>query len=604
MSFLRKIGHAIPLLMWLFVCYLTFMKVRHLILTELIGGNIPRQFETMFYLETFALLLVSILGLLSYVIFRPTVSPDHRNRQVLRIFANTTILFVFHISIIWNLLWVFAGPLFGTALAQVILLFLSSPTQGVGAIEALSDLVMILNGFDFWVVLAGICTGLLRMLLKKGWLYSVLTFVVGYTLLVIFVSTSFYAQKGNWFPTQVSNDNFLGDGVIESPYNEDDRNYVNSIAYSKDGHLFVGGSGPDGGWRLEKRDAISGKPDRDFGSRGFIAGDPETLLVDHILIDNNRQSLYTRINMSLRTDASDRIEKRNLEDGELDLTFGHGGFVEDAYSMLLMDKDTLYSLKQEKYWRKISDSSDVKHGDKKITLTVIDKDTGKKSPEIILNATAKLFTIEDAAIDGKYLYILLHESGTRSTDEYLVFEKRNLQTGKLINNFGNEGVVRIDIEYRGHPKHLVLDNNFLYAVDNFFPEGDKRKNGTSPKNMLRVKKLSLSSGQPDISFGENGSVLIDPNGSRSSLIDMLLLNDHLYIIGSERNTLDIDGESWRTKIYKVATDSSEIDTQFDTAPTHNSALRGPIGAFTKSHLILVDDSWGLERRRISDGALE
>jgi hypothetical protein len=175
------------------------------------------------------------------------------------------------------------------------------------------------------------------------------------------------------------------------------------------------------GWRIEKRDIVTGATITGFGTDGFIS-DPSAEFDEalDIAIDTNYMYVAGYDSKTTNFDDEWRIEKRNLSDGSLVTSFGSGGIIQENPSFANADS-----------W------------DDAQTIT----------------------------IDANYMYVAGYDSNTSTGDEQWRIEKRNLSNGMFVTTFGNGGVINSNANTStglyirfNEVFAIAVDDSYLYAA--------------------------------------------------------------------------------------------------------------------------------------------
>jgi hypothetical protein len=166
---------------------------------------------------------------------------------------------------------------------------------------------------------------------------------------------------------------------------------------------------------------------------------------------------------------------------------------------------------------------------KKIHIEKRDKISGELVSEfgnngsVNSNPIGKWARALDIEIDEDYFFI----SGYNSIDIINIWqiEKRDLFTGDLIKEFGNEGIISLS-ETNGNISSIILDEDFLYI------------SGTDKINKIkyyRLEKRNSKTGDLIKTFGTDGIIITDNNTTSidNSVVvkySLLVEGDYLFLI--------------------------------------------------------------------------
>jgi len=226
-------------------------------------------------------------------------------------------------------------------------------------------------------------------------------------------------------------------------------------------------------------------------------------------------------------DAEWRIEKRNLNSGGLISTFGINGVITENLSA----------------------------GDDTIT-------------DIVLNA------------DNNSLYVVGYDF-TAGVNPEIRIERRDMDTGGLVGEFGTGGIITESPSGYGIPFAVTLDSGGFYVAG--FDTG-----GTGGADQWRIEKRELGSGALINGFGTGGVVteyVSGGTGGNDIATDLRVNDSALYIIGATNAGL-VTPRSWR--IEKRNTTTGELFSDFGTGGAISETLGS--GATPVS---IVLDSTGL-----------
>lgn len=261
-------------------------------------------------------------------------------------------------------------------------------------------------------------------------------------------------------------------------------------------------------WRIEKRNLITGQFNNNFGNGGVVNDNPTALDDESLAIATDGQHLYIAgitLLDPIQPDYAWLIEKRDAQNGSLVNTFGVGGRIQTNPTMLM---DIAYAI----------------------------------------------------TIDGDYIYIAGYDNYDplvgRDSDARWRVEKRNKSDGKLVQQFGNQGILTINpMAKSDFLSTIKVDASSIYLAGCSYAQY-LNANG----QQWRIEKRNKDNGLPDNAFG-NGGVILNPASYNQKAMAMTLDNDYMYLVGYYSDDFDpyID-TVWH--IEKRALVSGAIDKKF------------------------------------------
>ena len=278
----------------------------------------------------------------------------------------------------------------------------------------------------------------------------------------------------------------------------------------------------------------------DGGGSGEISGWTQTInpstgwdTASAVVLDNN--NLYVVGCDKAIGSPQWRIEKRDLLTGSLSTDFGIGGVVvsdpseanaDEKAKAVTLDSDNMYVVGWQVY-----SSSYYWRIEKR------DINTGSLIPEfgtdgVVISGYTNMATAIgdlDIAIDGTGIYITGRDQGGGGGQWRI--EKRDLVNGDLISGFGSGGIVTVNPSTKiDHSQVITIDDNGIYVG------GFEYIEETDPYNyQWRVEKRDLITGSLIISFGDNGVVTSDPSSytGLEYLWAIELDGNNLYLVGDD-----------------------------------------------------------------------
>jgi uncharacterized delta-60 repeat protein len=337
-----------------------------------------------------------------------------------------------------------------------------------------------------------------------------------------------------------------------------------------DTFIYIAGFDADPGqgdwqWRIEKRYLQDYRRDNLFGNSGIVRSNPSVLDDSALVITIDSTHLYVGgyDEVMGSGDWQWRIEKRYLDDGSLDPTFGTAGAVtsnpsrdwDDCYGVEV-DGTSIYAIGIDEspapgdwQWRiekrSIQDGTlDPQFGSGGIVTT--NPSPGDDGAWSILN-------------DGTHLYIGGWDESPGSWQWRI--EKRDAGDGSLDPGFGAGGIITSDPSSGSDECYaLVADGTFLYAAGS-----DSVPGGIDSE--WRLEKRRLTDGTLDVTFGLSGIVSVNPGIYGDHATDLALDVSFIYIIGYDEEP-GLGDKQWRIE-KRLAADGS-LDPCFGSIPSNPS----------------------------------
>jgi hypothetical protein len=321
-----------------------------------------------------------------------------------------------------------------------------------------------------------------------------------------------------------------------------DDNYIYLVGYDS-----LSG---DGQWHIQKRDKLSGETVPAFDNDGIIQIDPHASAQDkaHALAIDTEYMYITGYDQS-GAGSQWRIEKRDIETGASVDTFDSDGVVES------------------------------------------DPTTNYDEP----------YTI---AIDANYIYIAgFAYSPSVGWTQWRV-EKRDIETGALVNGFDSDGVIEEDCSLnRDEINSIAIDENYLYLAgyDEYSGYGNPR---------WRIEKRDIETGALVSGFDSDGIIIEQPNSNGAKAYSIAIDENYIYIAGSDSSP---GNSQWR--IEKRNIETGALVSGFDSDGVVQSNLSDS-SEWARS--IAIDDNyiyvagvdysvgnsqWRIEKRDIETGVL-
>ncbi|MDI6787838.1 MAG: hypothetical protein QME51_05660 [Planctomycetota bacterium] len=300
---------------------------------------------------------------------------------------------------------------------------------------------------------------------------------------------------------------------------------VNAVTCSST-YLYVVGFDSTGGgrWRIEKRNLSNGAlvTSPVFGTGGVVTSDPSSLWDEAKAIAIDSTFMYV-VGFDESPGAGNRqwrIEKRRLDNGNLDSTFGTSGVIVsnpssgiDEPLSIAIDGNNMYVAGFDE----IFGASNRQWRIEKRGLT-----TGAIVGTYTSNPTTGQDEARAIAIDASYMYV----AGFDSTGggQWRI-EKRNLSNGALVTSpvFGTSGVVTSNPSGGAdESRAIVIDGSFMYVAG---------YDASNTDWQWRIEKRNLSNGALVTTFGTNGVVTNNPSGGGDEARAIIADVTYLYVVG-------------------------------------------------------------------------
>ncbi len=344
--------------------------------------------------------------------------------------------------------------------------------------------------------------------------------------------------------------------VVSSPYSP----YAYALKVDSSG-IYIAGSS-DYYWWLEKRDLTTGELIGDFGGTGHVSPESYGEIYDIALSDS---AIYLVGYDEYYDDESDmwRIEKRDLTTGELIEDFGVDGMVTENISS---GADVINSVALDDSGLYIGgfDSSPDDDGGgqwriEKRNLTNGDLITDFGVDGVVEENVAIDYSdhIIEMALDSSGLYLVGRDM--TDNDYQWRIEKRDLINGDLIEDFGVDGVIALNLSDEDYDEavDVVLNDYHLYVV------GQEHILGPSD-TQLRLERRDLTTGALDADFGTAGVINYNPTEYNDRAYGVVLDNSGVYFSG-----MDEDDNGF---IIKYAFPEDDTPPIFTDLPGINTAI--------------------------------
>jgi hypothetical protein len=347
------------------------------------------------------------------------------------------------------------------------------------------------------------------------------------------------------------------------------------------GFMYVVGCAGNGAstnfmWRIEKRLLSDGSYVPGFGAGGIVTVDPDsgTNTLEEafsIAIDVANNVMYVLGSENNAATGVDwRVEKRFLDTGLPDLTFGTGGTGfetiipsagDDLPSALAIDATHMYLVGYDEQFGSVDTQWRIER--RSLATGAVDGGFGSSGVRLS-NPSSGTDEPEDIAIDGTWMYVV-GTSTTGGPDVQWHIEKRDLTTGVGDAGFGSSGVMSIN-----HTAGMAADDTLrsiaLDVAGGFmYLAGDDNVN-TGYDQRWRVEKRFLTDGSLVAGFN-GGVVTIDPGPGFDIGLGVFLDGSALYVGGLHHLDPPIPNQDIQIEIRKLDAATGLPITTFGSAGT-------------------------------------
>lgn len=356
------------------------------------------------------------------------------------------------------------------------------------------------------------------------------------------------------------------------------------------------------GWRLEKRDKVSGELNPNFGDNGVLQWNlffnPSIAYINDMVYENGY--LYV---VGFVYDRWE-LHKRSAVTGQLVASFGVNGIVVIPAIVNSLAGENILQMELEGNYLFIAYRNYL--------LEKRDKNTGVLDSNFANQGYLDtLYRMEGSpcfCIVNSNIYIGNHiwDEVTRTWDSRI--ESYQVVDGAPNNLFGVEGVMQTT---RGASMLVCAANKIFYITT--------EANNVDNRDLeLLVTKVDIASGGPDLSFGVGGSITINPSDLDDYFTTAAIFQNELYLGGTQYSALSgTSKDIWR--VDKIAIDTGLHFPNFGTngsidssdVRTDLSQLNGILydnGVLFMTGVMTVSldgqaHYWRLEKRDAATGSL-
>ena len=323
---------------------------------------------------------------------------------------------------------------------------------------------------------------------------------------------------------------FGKDGIIEENLSSG-IDEVKSIAIDSNYIYAAGCNGSK--WHVEKRDINTGDLVSEFGKDGVVEqelGDELSITIDSRYIYMAGHRLLALGNSKWRYQW--RIEKRDINTGKLVPVFGKDGVIENNAKNLgllrsiIIDSKYIY-VSGSGRWR--IEKRDINTGALVPAFGgdgAVESNRGKRSEPLSI------------AIDSNYIYAAGFEEVSPNNYQWRI-EKRKINTGSLVSEFGKSGVVELKmINGLNQAKSIAIDLEYVYIA------GYKGSPDIAGSNaQWHIEKRNINTGFSVSEFGGDGAVESNHSNGWDEAASIVVDSSYIYV-GGGANLFEPNSFKW------------------------------------------------------------
>jgi hypothetical protein len=292
----------------------------------------------------------------------------------------------------------------------------------------------------------------------------------------------------------------------------------------------------DGQWRIEKRDIITGELVSSFDADGVVQSNPSSIMEEPLSIAVDGQYIYIAGYDRNLINAQWRIEKRDISTGSPVSDFDSDGI---ALSNPSSSNDIAWAIAVGTQFIYIA-GNDEFPGDSQWRVEKRDINTGTLvnsfdgNGVVQSNPSSNFDFVRSIATDSLNVYIAgYNATGNRQWR----IEKRDILTGNLETDFDSDGIV--DINYSANNDEInsiSVDLNYIYVAGYDKVGGNFR---------WRIEKRNKNTGALITAFDTDGVVVSNPSNGSDKAQDIAVDSHYIYIVGDDYSP--VDNSQWRVE---------------------------------------------------------
>jgi hypothetical protein len=293
----------------------------------------------------------------------------------------------------------------------------------------------------------------------------------------------------------------LIDGELVYSKTNDINGDPNAIALD-DSYMYIAGDEYWEGnyrWRIEKRQLDTGELDLNFGpgGDGVVTSDPsrysDSATAIALDLDNACMYVIGSDHSQGTSDSQWRTEIRSLIDGSLlDVITSNPSNDNDIPFAVAIDSDFMYVVGYDRLPGSSNKPGKGKKSQSNPQWRIEKRSLADLTLEAAVteNPTGGFDTAKGIAIDSGYMYVIgSQEMGFFDTAWRI--EKRDLGTLSLDGEFGEDGIVIVDIGYDDQPEAIAIDGSHMYIA------GYSAEVGGGGDTAWHIEKRSIDDGSLD-----------------------------------------------------------------------------------------------------------
>ena len=284
-------------------------------------------------------------------------------------------------------------------------------------------------------------------------------------------------------------------------------------------------------WRIEKRDAITGDPDANFGLAGVIVSDPSSdweKLTDIHISGNYMYAVG-------ESRGEWRLEKRDKFTGRLVKSFGTNGIIsvnidsgQDIANSISSDASHLYIAGIWENPFRITNTDSWRIEKRDILTGALDAGFGNGGVKDL-----PWGSLNQIIVHNGFIYAVGNEGNAETYDYHWRLEKINASDGTPVSGFGTNGVIIYNAD--SYPENIF---SIAFSQGAIYLSGFTSEN----YNIWRIEKRDATTGALNENFGTGGAAIPFPSDSIYNGIPYAMTLDagHLYVGGVYKERWRID----------------------------------------------------------------
>ncbi len=321
-------------------------------------------------------------------------------------------------------------------------------------------------------------------------------------------------------------------------------------------------------------------------------------------IDDNY--IYLVGHDGLSGDYQWHIQKRDIVSGETVPAFDNDGIIQINPNVSADDKAFALAIDTEYMYITGYDQSGALSQwriEKRNIITGAPVNAFDSDGVVESDPTAGPDEVHTIEVDTNYIYIAGYDAAIYPNSQWRI-EKRDIETGALVNGFDSDGVIEEDYSSnRDEINSIAIDENYLYLAgyDEYSGYGNHR---------WRIEKRDIETGALVNAFDDDGIIIEQPNGNSAMAYSIDIDANYIYIAGFDNSP---GNSQWRIEKRDIV--SGALISNFGSDGVVQSNLSD---SEEWARSIAIDDNyiyiagidysvgnsqWRIEKRNIETGAL-